>query len=87
MSIVDFYERTQPGVRIEARRKGVVIKQGRTFKTFPMELCVLLAGQKPKVNTHFLIGHSTENFGYVISVPVELKLRLHTTHPPKFWYG
>ena len=25
-------------------------------------------------------------FGYVISVPVDLKLLLHKTHPPDFWY-
>ena len=25
--------------------------------------------------------------GFVVSPPVELKLRLHTTHPPDFWQG
>ena len=35
----------------------------------------------------FLNGVRCKMSVSVVSVPVELKLRLHTTHPPDFWYG
>ena len=43
---------------------------------------------KRKSNHYDSYGHSKFPFvESVVSVPVELKLRLHTTHPSDFWFG
>ena len=49
-TVYDYFTR-KTGKRLNGRSLCVTVKQGRNYKSFPVELCVLLAGQKPKVES------------------------------------